>query len=351
MRKLDGNQVREPDKNHHIDEDDSESKSLQETETDEQGEAVKEREKRGKPKPNRINWKTYQLTPDLETSVLDVLTEEPVFERPISVRSMILKPKIANVSVSERRGPLDSIPERFRINTSSIIKVIRQLLPTTTSSMLDELSSFTYHRPYRTLIRIEPDLREYMKKLEEIHKPKLETDQQELLSNQPSGDEPMNMPDNEEQQRVPIKEEEEGSDVDEEEGSDVDEAEEELRSKETLEDLQCLMSFVDEDLGKLLQLRKHIANRETQKISFNNIWLLFELGDEIVSPQIPSQIFKVFHTAGGRQLDRVKISSMDVEDESTKDYRRHEKFSHFVVHAYRLDYDGDRIIPIEHKFR
>lgn len=151
------------------------------------------------------------------------------------------------------------------------------------------------------------------------------------------------MPDNEEQQRVPI--------MEEEEGSDVDEAEEELRSKETLEDLQCLMSFVDEDLGKLLQLRKHIANRETQKISFNNIWLLFELGDEIVSPQIPSQIFKVFHTAGGRQLDGVKISRMDVEDESTTDYRRHEKFSHFVVHAYRLDYDGDRIIPIEHKFR
>lgn len=36
--------MRKLDKDHHTDEDDSESKSLQETKTDEQGEAVKERE-------------------------------------------------------------------------------------------------------------------------------------------------------------------------------------------------------------------------------------------------------------------------------------------------------------------
>lgn len=339
------------------DEDPSDSEA-EEKANNEGGEAVEEREK---PMPRRMNLKTYQLSAghtELNGHVLDVLSEEPVFEKPIKPWSRMLKPMITNTPVHDRRGPLDTIPERFRMFSVPVIKIMRLLMPKTTSTALDGLEAFTYHRPYRTLIRIEPFLRSYMEQLEDLHKPRLETGQQELLSNRPSRDDPMNVPDNnKEQQILPIKEEE---------GSEVDETEEVLRSKDTLEDLQCLISFIDEDLGKLLQLRKLIANREAQEISFNNVWLLFQLGDEVVSPQIPSQIFKVFHTTGGRQIEKPRTDDRIIirrrerererdliidEDESTTAYRRHEKFTPFIVHAYRLDYDGDRIIPVEHKFR
>lgn len=106
-----------------------------------------------------------------------------------------------------------------------------------------------------------------------------------------------------------------------------------------LEHLRCLLSFIDGDINARLQ---YLSGNEPMRITFPDIWYLFEPGSEVILPD-NRQAFRVLavtstgHKYVSRQ-DQFRFGQGPGEQAST------------VLHCIYIDFDGSQMGPVSVKF-
>ena len=111
---------------------------------------------------------------------------------------------------------------------------------------------------------------------------------------------------------------------------------------------------LDGDLTELTALRKKIVDGQLQRITFEDLWLLYQVGDIVVSSLSDRQAYRVLQVSGGRPR---MVSSIDMDSDSEKvdleppqEYpKRGSKFSPFVINLVKLVFDGEDVGPAQHQ--
>ena len=117
--------------------------------------------------------------------------------------------------------------------------------------------------------------------------------------------------------------------------------------KDARDHLQLLVDTIDSHLGSLLTLHKAIRGRVTPKISFENLWHLFQPGDIVVTSRQPRQAYRVIHVSGGRPLLITEIKGDGKDTEATPTLLRQSQASPFSIDCVRFDFDGDKFGPVQ----
>lgn len=101
-----------------------------------------------------------------------------------------------------------------------------------------------------------------------------------------------------------------------------------------LEHLELFVSFLDEDMGEMLDLYHRVEAGTLHSISFADLWYLFSLGQEIVGCDESEQIYRV--TSYNHRVSK--------ESDQFQDRRI------FVLHGIYLDFDGHQYGPVMKTF-
>ncbi|KAF2181388.1 hypothetical protein K469DRAFT_740828 [Zopfia rhizophila CBS 207.26] len=136
------------------------------------------------------------------------------------------------------------------------------------------------------------------------------------------------------------------------------------KTKRVLEELECLMDFIDNDMRELLEIRKQIGEKTLQKIFFEHLRLLFQPGVIVISPD-PNTSYKlrayqVLHVTGGRPIiDADNYSKSEGPDSLDNwDYNNQEGYAvissrqctDFVVDCFYMDFNGEKYGPRPQRF-
>ncbi|KLJ12494.1 hypothetical protein EMPG_12487 [Blastomyces silverae] len=134
------------------------------------------------------------------------------------------------------------------------------------------------------------------------------------------------------------------------------------QARRTFEELECLMNFVDNDMQELLHIRRQIRENELQKIHFEHLWLLFQPGVIVISPNAGSKLraYQVLHVTGGRRIIDVDNHSKSEGPDSldNMDYNNQEGYavissrqcSDFFVDCFYIDFNGEKYGPRPQRF-
>ncbi|PWW77821.1 hypothetical protein C7212DRAFT_342460 [Tuber magnatum] len=261
--------------------------------------------------------------------------------------------------------------ERLRINSIPVLKVLEKL---TTKSFG---TSYLFLRPFRFLMRHRDLLRGYLEELEKIHGDK----------------DPDNADDKEKTPTVIFEPGGGGKRIPPQTrslktnlrpltvwGSNLvpEVAVENItETKEDMEDLRCLLKFIDEECRSDFDLVRAIKHGGIKKIAFTDIDLLFTAGEEIYSQKDVDnpQVYRVLATTGGRPLRKSEAirgnyklylrmtkeltgtgimcernhtpnyndifrARRDDDGKGESLYRRHDTASPFIIDCYSIDFDG-----------
>ncbi|CUS14986.1 unnamed protein product [Tuber aestivum] len=280
--------------------------------------------------PNRMLHEEFELARLAEGEhVLDILISDPA-------------------EVGEASGAGKA--ERLRINSVPVLKILEKL---TTKSFG---TSYMFLRPFRFLMRHRDLLGGYLEELEKIHVDK----------------DPGNADDRD---KTPTVIYEPGGGV---WGSNLvpEVAVENItETKEDMEDLRCLLKFIDEECKSDFDLVQAIKHGGVKKIAFTDIDLLFTAGEEIYSQKDVDnpQVYRVLATTGGRPLRKTEAirgnlklysrmmkeltgsicernhppnyndifrAKRDDDGKGEPLYRRHDTASPFIIDCYSIDFDG-----------
>ena len=130
--------------------------------------------------------------------------------------------------------------------------------------------------------------------------------------------------------------------------------EDEFESKKACEYLKLISNLVARYLKPIIELRKRYQNGTHKTISYQDLWLLYEVGGLVFQreplPSYPATISRVTHFDGGRELlnngefkgaePRKDIPGPNSKGTENRFYLRH----------YRLDFDGEYYGPVEEAF-
>ncbi|OAX78447.1 hypothetical protein ACJ72_07246 [Emergomyces africanus] len=147
----------------------------------------------------------------------------------------------------------------------------------------------------------------------------------------------------------------------ENEGNEHSEAER-LQARRAFEELQCLMDFIDSDMQELLNLRYQIRENKLQKILFEHLWLLFQPGVIVISPNTRFKLraYQVLHVTGGRRIididNHSKSEGLDNTDNMNYDIQEgyavisSRQRSDLVVDCFYMDFNGEMYGPRPQRF-
>ncbi|RSL55359.1 hypothetical protein CEP54_009403 [Fusarium duplospermum] len=118
-------------------------------------------------------------------------------------------------------------------------------------------------------------------------------------------------------------------------------------TKQAYQQLGCLIEFMNHDLGTL----KHFANSSATKISFSDLWHIFQAGVAVVTGHKPIDAYRVLHVTGGRPYLSPPKDEDEGENETImKAYRVPAKSSDFVITCYQIGFDGNKFGPVTKSF-
>ncbi|OJD30509.1 aaa family atpase [Diplodia corticola] len=142
--------------------------------------------------------------------------------------------------------------------------------------------------------------------------------------------------------------------------------EEKKREKLAMEHLECLLTWIDEDLAGALELRKQVQSRTLKRISYENLWHLFRVGDMVFNNEEAlkgrdmdwltyPRAYRVYQIAGGRpsiggtrrvsQLDTSPAPTSTDKGPEKRDGNQDEFKIPFRVGLHCTDYDGSYFSP------
>ncbi|OJD24079.1 hypothetical protein ACJ73_04560 [Blastomyces percursus] len=134
------------------------------------------------------------------------------------------------------------------------------------------------------------------------------------------------------------------------------------QARRAFEELGFLMNFVDNDMQELLHIRRQIRENELQQIHFEHLWLLFQPGVIVISPNTNSKLraYQVLHVTGGRRIIDVDNHSKSESPASldNTDYDNQEGYavistrqcSDFFVDCFYIDFNGEKYGPRPQRF-
>ncbi|MCJ1382834.1 hypothetical protein MMC17_005947 [Xylographa soralifera] len=114
--------------------------------------------------------------------------------------------------------------------------------------------------------------------------------------------------------------------------------------KDAKEHFQLLIKLMDEYLIDLINMRGDVVSGKLQKIGFENLWLLYQTGDIVVSSQADHQAYRVLQVSGGRPL---MVPYIDGIDEPQGTDRKGFKNSPLTINLVKLDFDGINLGPVQ----
>ena len=273
-----------------------------------------------------------------DTFVIDVLDGEPdiSFERPRyynmwshKTTAETVKPPINLTKTSEHaevRGQ-KPIPERIRINSKHILRILSKIRGETLTS--DDDSPLVMTRPYKALEYWNEAIRTKFFQLESKFGPSeprlASTETQEMESATPRDatqtSESSSIP------RIPAE-----GDKDYDEQTD---------SMTAYIHLKCLIRFMDE---QLLEKTMFLESSRCRTVAFTDIWYLFKPGDEVVDQSL-RQVYRVIGvTSPGHQVFPPWRAKWD------KDAKAKEETPIFL-HCVYIDFDGKQLGPIIRRVR
>ncbi|KAI9170829.1 putative cell division cycle ATPase [Paramyrothecium foliicola] len=263
-------------------------------------------------------------------------------------------PKVVDVTDKSKRdkksdipAPVDGEIQRVRIQSQSILGHLTALLNDTESRATPR----TFVRPFKALVYLQPKMREILATLEEKWADYEEIEEDDA---QPTG---TDTPDDEEPEVVEAEAEaasQNGDDEDKESEVDDDDSDNEsiqsvdstaeedfdsvMDSPEALRDMRCYVKFIDDEV---MPLYNHFNGSVADKVTFNDLWYLFRMGDLIYMPSS--------NEVGGRYHEVWRIYRIEVPDAETSypqtgweifadDYQPEN--TSFRISAYYIDHDG-----------
>ncbi|KAF9771502.1 hypothetical protein IL306_010857 [Fusarium sp. DS 682] len=196
---------------------------------------------------------------------------------------------ISGKAISRGQRPL---PERIRINSNAIIKILSKIFQEDLEDLSGTRESVLMMRPFRALVRYKDEIRKWKGNLEA----KLE-------------------------------------------GPDFDE-DPLIETKAALDELNCLVEFIDTDLEEKIV---YLSSPDCQRVFFSDIWHLFKPGDFVVSRD-EKQAYRViqvrYSTHGMKQPS---LKDLWVSDAKAKLQK-----SPITIQCVHLDFDGEKIGPVSH---
>lgn len=127
--------------------------------------------------------------------------------------------------------------------------------------------------------------------------------------------------------------------------------EDEFESEKAYEHLKLVKELLITHLKPIIELRKGYQNGTHKSVSFQDLWLLYEVGGLIFyrepQPNYPPSISRVTYSDGGREiLNNGEFKGAEPrKDILGKDSKGTE--NRFYLRRYRLDYDGEHYGPVE----
>ncbi|KAG8526824.1 uncharacterized protein KY384_008253 [Bacidia gigantensis] len=124
--------------------------------------------------------------------------------------------------------------------------------------------------------------------------------------------------------------------------------------EETLRHLRLLIEVFDTDLKHLLETRRQIQERRCTTIAYADLWLLFEYGQDIITPGSKVQVYRVLRWTGGREIlakhglysELQARAIVDAQSVQRADVRN----SAFVVECINFEFDGEQYGPMQKTF-
>ncbi|KAH6842428.1 hypothetical protein B0I37DRAFT_197161 [Chaetomium sp. MPI-CAGE-AT-0009] len=124
--------------------------------------------------------------------------------------------------------------------------------------------------------------------------------------------------------------------------------------EETLQHLRLLIEVFDTDLKQLLEIRHQIQNRTLKSIAYADLWLLFEHGQDVKTPDARLQVYRVLRWTGGREVLAKHSLYAELQTRALADAQSAQKADikndNFVVECVSFEFDGEQYGPIQKTF-
>lgn len=121
-----------------------------------------------------------------------------------------------------------------------------------------------------------------------------------------------------------------------------------LDSEEAMNDLRCLVRFMDEFIKPV---RTQVQQPGQRSVRFSELWHLFQPGQLIYvrDRDVPQKVWRVLQTVGGRRYLRPPYPDEMVNGMPPRKSRNN-GYSDFILDCYSLDHDGSRFAPVFNSF-
>jgi hypothetical protein len=105
--------------------------------------------------------------------------------------------------------------------------------------------------------------------------------------------------------------------------------------------LCCLIYFIENNLGHILDIRKQVRAGALKLISFEYLWCLFEPGTLVVSTRPKLQAYRVLYSTGGRPLRHSQTMVLDNVGRAIQiDPDRTQLMSDFAIDYFNIAFNG-----------
>lgn len=273
------------------------------------------------------------IMPWLKTLVVATGSSPGISERGDNIQHL----SRANTLSDDLDSTATSRPVRVAINSQVLVNALRKI----TAHRFSSNHNVLIH-PFKPLIVYENDLRRY---IADIGK-KLRVLEEAYRKEPTEADDPGEL------------------ELGMESNTDENPALEIEKTRRTVQELECLLDFMDNDISDLLHIYKQMRDQSSQKILFENLWLVFRPGTIAISPDPTSdhndRAYQILHVTGGRPILDVDNNSRSEElgNSEDLDYDTHDGYAimssreciDFVVDCFYLDFDGTSYGPRPQKF-
>ncbi|KAK7449875.1 hypothetical protein Landi51_05592 [Colletotrichum acutatum] len=309
-----------------------------------------------KPQLNFVKWAQFKATMKIKEGevrhAIDVLVGEPILfhqRHRKNARTIVTESRFSQAE--DDNFPLESIPERIRINSPVLLDVLKNVIG---GSFRMQTEPTVVLRPYKAFTFYETELREALeameKSLTEQSKQAIYTPTQEKIHSSEGFDENLDKAETERDRPVEAASETEI---------------ERQKSVQAIEELRGLVRFV-EALSPLVKIIKQkptqllkagdattdseetpTQKREKISVPFKDLWYIFQPGEYIIckgSKEGYQRVWRIVQCTGGRAY----LSTEGNRDRVDGPHLA--KHSPLVLDCYYLDFDGKKFGPVYHRF-
>lgn len=232
----------------------------------------------------------------------------------------------------------NTVPERIRINSESILSIINDVsierVPTDTPQV--------FLQPFKLIVASDAKIRQRLKDLESKWVSYTETrNKGRVRRTKMSVENALHTSDTDSAVSGTSRE----TNFDGKRGHSLDDL---SNSFDALQDLRCLVEFMDHDIAPVL--RKYRSGSDfTKKISFRNLWYLFKPGDDVWCTLKSNSSASAASEPDLQSIWRV-LCVLEGRPHLSENNKKTELLNPFKITCFKIGYNGSNFGPITHFF-